>query len=91
MKRGFCLTRKKWEILRSKVSTSKFKTGSGGRRYLPYAFTEQEIYMPMTVLKGELAIKQNKALIRTFRQMILTALQKNFNSFVQNLLNVSIK
>ena len=33
------------------------------------AFTEQGIYMLMTVLKGELAIKQSKALIRTFKQM----------------------
>jgi hypothetical protein len=55
--------------LRSKFSTSKSETGSGGRRYLPFAFTEQGIYMLMTVLKGELAIKQSKALIRTFKQM----------------------
>ena len=32
-------------------------------------FTEQGIYMLMTVLKGELAVKQSKALIRTFKQM----------------------
>lgn len=38
-------------------------------KYLPYAFTEQGIYMLMTVLHGELAIKQSKALIRTFRAM----------------------
>ncbi|MBO4718050.1 MAG: ORF6N domain-containing protein, partial [Spirochaetales bacterium] len=42
---------------------------SGGRRYLPYAFTESGIYMLMTVLKGDLAVKQSKALIRTFRAM----------------------
>ena len=29
----------------------------GGRVYLPYAFTEQCIYMLMTVLRGELAVK----------------------------------
>ncbi|MBQ7728771.1 MAG: hypothetical protein IJT86_00300, partial [Spirochaetales bacterium] len=41
----------------------------GGRVYLPYAFTESGIYMLMTVLKGDLAVKQSKALIRTFRAM----------------------
>jgi len=41
----------------------------GGRTYLPYAFTEQGIYMLMTVLKGELATKQSRALIRTFKAM----------------------
>ena len=65
----FQLTRDEWEILRSKNSTSKSEQGSGGRRYLPYAFTEQGIYMLMTVLKGELATKQSKALIRMFKQM----------------------
>ena len=65
----FQLTRDEWEILRSKNSTSRSEQGSGGRRYLPYAFTEQGIYMLMTVLKGELATKQSKALIRMFKQM----------------------
>ena len=41
----------------------------GGKRYLPYAFTEQGIYMLMTVLRGDLAVKQSKALIRIFKQM----------------------
>lgn len=41
----------------------------GGRTSLPYAFTEQGIYMLMTVLKGELAVKQSKALIRLFKRM----------------------
>ena len=38
-------------------------------KFLPYAFTEQGIYMLMTVLKGEQAIAQSKALIRLFKQM----------------------
>ena len=33
------------------------KGQNGGSRHLPYAFTEQGIYMLMTVLKGELAIR----------------------------------
>jgi hypothetical protein len=51
--------------LRSKISTSSW----GGTRYKPYAFTEQGIYMLMTVLKGALAVKQSKALVRIFKQM----------------------
>ena len=65
----FQLTKEEWEFLRSKNLTSKSEAGSGGRRYLPFAFTEAGIYMLMTVLKGELAVKQGKALIRTFKQM----------------------
>jgi hypothetical protein len=61
----FKLSREEWNNLRSKKSTSSW----GGTRYLPYAFTEQGIYMLMTVLKGELAIAQSKTLIRTFKKM----------------------
>lgn len=38
-------------------------------KYNPYAFTEQGIYMLMTVLKGDLAVKQSKSLIRIFKSM----------------------
>ena len=66
----FQLTKDEVDFLRSKKSTSEFwTTGKGGRGYLPYAFTEQGIYMLMTVLKGELATKQSIALIDAFKQM----------------------
>ena len=61
----FQLTKDEFENLISKNLTSSW----GGRRKLPKVFTEQGIYMLMTVLKGELATKQSKALIRTFKQM----------------------
>jgi len=59
----------------SKCSRSKFLTlnekGTRGSniKYLPYAFTEQGIYMLMTVLRGDLAIKQSKILVRLFKAM----------------------
>ena len=55
-------------LSRSKKSTTiQFQTkGIKGR---PYAFTEQGIYMLMTVLKGEKAINQSKILIRLFKSM----------------------
>ena len=57
---------------RSKISTLKNKPNQGrgsNIKYAPYAFTEQGVYMLMTVLKGELATKQSKALVRLFKQM----------------------
>ena len=58
------------ELSRSQIVTLNKGTGRGSNiKYKPYAFTEQGIYMLMTVLRGELAIKQSKALIRMFKQM----------------------
>ena len=64
----FQLNEYEYSFLRSKISTSKTET-RGGRQYLPYAFTEQGIYMLMTVLRGDLAIRQSKILIRLFKTM----------------------
>ena len=62
----FQLSREEYkELLRCKNFTSSW----GGTRHLPYAFTEQGIYMLMTVLKGEIAVKQSKTLIRLFKSM----------------------
>ena len=63
----FLLSQQEVARLRSKNLTSN--VGRGGSRYLPYAFTEQGIYMLMTVLKGDLAVRQSKALIRAFQAM----------------------
>ena len=58
------------EISRSQNATLNKGTGRGSNiKYKPYVFTEQGIYMLMTVLRGELAVKQSKALIRMFKQM----------------------
>ena len=38
-------------------------------KYLPYAFTEQGIYMLMTVLRGPLATEQSRKLINIFKGM----------------------
>lgn len=51
------------------VTSIQTKGTKGGRAKLPWAFTESGIYMLMTVLKGDLAVQQSKALIRTFRAM----------------------
>lgn len=61
----FQLTKEEFENLMSKKSISSW----GGRRKLPKVFTEEGVYMLMTVLKGDLAVEQSKALIRTFKKM----------------------
>jgi len=38
----FQLSQEEFELLRSQIVTSKTSEGRGGRRYLPYAFTEQD-------------------------------------------------
>ena len=54
--------------LRSKNLT--LKNGRGEHvKYLPYVFTEQGVYMLMTVLKGDLAVKQSRALVMAFKAM----------------------
>ena len=56
-------------VWKNSTAIMQTKGIKGGRTTLPYAFTEQGIYMLMTVLKGELAVKQSKALIRLFKKM----------------------
>lgn len=62
----FQLTDAEVKDLRSKFSTANISLMS---RSLPYAFTEQGIYMLMTVLRGDLAVAQSKMLIRMFKAM----------------------
>ena len=73
------------EITRSKNLTSIMQTKGtkGGRTYHPYAFTEQGIYMLMTVLKGELAVQQSIKLVRLFKRM------KDYISESKNLIDIS--
>ena len=61
----FQLTKEEYENLMCKNFTSSW----GGTRKPPYAFTEQGIYMLMTVLRGDLAIEQSRTLIRLFKSM----------------------
>ncbi|HEY6247434.1 MAG TPA: ORF6N domain-containing protein [Pyrinomonadaceae bacterium] len=63
----------KEEALRSQIATSR--SGYGGRRHLPYAFTEQGVAMLSSVLNSEQAIEINIAIMRAFvrlRQILET-------------------
>ncbi|QDU27956.1 ORF6N domain protein [Anatilimnocola aggregata] len=54
-------------LLRSQIVTSN--GGRGGRRYRPYAFTEQGVAMLSSVLNSERAIEVNIAIMRAFVQL----------------------
>ena len=67
----FQLRREEAESLRSQIATSK--VGRGGRRSLPYVFTEQGVAMLSSVLNSERAIEVNITIMRAFvklRQML---------------------
>jgi phage regulator Rha-like protein len=87
----FRLTRAEAEGLRFQIGTSKsfaaenksglrFQTETskrrrGGRRYLPYAFTEQGVAILSSVLRSKRAVQVNIAIMRTFvrlREMLLS-------------------
>jgi hypothetical protein len=63
----FQLVPEELENLRSQFVTSS--SGYGGRRYLPYAFTEQGVAMLSSVLRSERAVEVNIAIMRTFVKM----------------------
>lgn len=67
----FQLTEKEYEILRSQFVTSKIETNNneerrGGRRYLPYVFTEQGIAMLSPLLNSEIAVQVSISIMRAF-------------------------
>lgn len=68
----FTLTAKEYENLKSQNATSSLpgsKTGWGGRRKLPNAFTEQGVAMLSSVLGSDTAIEVNIRIIRVFTKM----------------------
>lgn len=60
----FQLSSKEHNCLRSQIATSK--KGRGGRRYLPYAFTEHGAIMAATVLNSERAVEMSVFVVRAF-------------------------
>jgi len=62
----FQLTTEEFTVLRSQSVTSR---GWGGRRYPPYAFTEQGVAMLSSVLKSPRAVQVNIEIMRAFVRM----------------------
>jgi hypothetical protein len=70
----FQLTKEEADSLRFQIGMSK-ASGRGGRRYLPYAFTEQGVAMLSSVLKSKRAVQVNITIMRAFmklREMIVS-------------------
>ncbi len=63
----FQLSSAEWSSLRSQFVTSN--VGRGGRRYAPYAFTEQGVAMLSSVLNSPRAIAINIEIMRAFVQV----------------------
>src|SRR5213593_202721 len=67
---AFQLTLQEFTNLRSQSATSK---GRGGRRYLPWVFTEHGALMLANVLNSDVAIQASVRVVRAFvrlRQMV---------------------
>ncbi len=68
----FQLTKAEYENLKFQFGTSSFQredNGYGGRRKLPYVYTEQGIAMLSAVLRSEIAVKVSVRIMKTFVEM----------------------
>ncbi|MCL2141426.1 MAG: ORF6N domain-containing protein [Methanimicrococcus sp.] len=65
----FQLTKFELENLKSQNVTSSLARNYGGRRYMPYAFTEQGIAMLSSVLRSDIAIQVSIRIMDTFVEM----------------------
>jgi hypothetical protein len=63
----FRLSLDEYEALKRQIGASKM--GSGGRRYLPYAFTEHGALMAANVLKSDRAVDASVQVVRAFVKM----------------------
>jgi phage regulator Rha-like protein len=71
----FQLSQEEFQNLRFQFGTSSSEE-YGGRRYLPYVFTEQGVAMLSSVLRSQRAIQVNIAIMRAFvsmRETLLTS------------------
>jgi phage regulator Rha-like protein len=74
----FQLTPKEAESLRCQIGTSNEgtpKEGRGGRRFLPYSFTEHGVAMLSSVLRSKRAVQINIVIVRAFiklRELVAT-------------------
>ncbi len=69
----FQLTEEEYIALRSQIATSNIESenvsSKGGRRYLPYVFTEQGIAMLSAILRSDEAIQVSLNIMNTFVKM----------------------
>ena len=83
----FQLTKEEFENLKSQIVISS--SVHGGIRKMPYAFTEEGIYMLATVLNSKVAVQTNIHIIRTFKK--LREFSKHYNALAKQIIEVERK
>ena len=78
----FQLTEIEWNHLRSQIATSRIT--HGGRRYLPYVFTEYGVVMLSAILNSKIAVKVSIHIVQTFIQLRKSI---NYDDFLLNRLH----
>ena len=84
----FQLSEKEYESLRSQIVTLKNGRGQH-RKYLPYVFTEQGLYMLSAVLKSSVAIEVSIEIMRTFTKM--REFSMHYNSLARQIMELERK
>jgi len=84
----FQLSREEYENLRSHFATSSLEE-HGGRRYMPYVFTENGVYMLSAILKSRVAVNVSIEIMRTFTKLREFTLY--YNSLAKKLLELESK
>ncbi len=84
----FQLTKEEYENLMSQIATSSLEK-YGGRRKLPYAFTENGVYMLSAVLKSQVAIDVSIEIMRTFTK--LREFTLHYNALGKQLIEFELK
>ena len=82
----FQITKDELVVLRFQIETSK---GSGGARYLPYAFTEQGLAMLSGILNSDKAIEVNISIMRAF--VIIRNLALSHAELTQKINEIELK
>ena len=81
----FVLTKEEHIDLRRQIGTANFSK----TRALPYAFTEQGVYMLATVINSSIAIEVSKSIMRTFTK--LREFSKHYNALAKKIMEVERK
>ena len=80
----FQLNQKEYGSLRSQIATSK--RGRGGRRYLPYVFTDYGVAMLSSVLNSDRAIEVNIQIMKVFTRLReIMSSHRNFERRIEEL------
>jgi hypothetical protein len=84
----FQLSKEEYENLKSQFATSSLGR-YGGRRKMPYAFTENGVYMLSAVLKSQVAIEVSIEIMRTFTK--LREFSLHYNALAKQLIELERK